>query len=91
MSKARKRLTKAKNNPNGWHFEDLKSLYEAFGFEVSSAKGSHHHAKHPSLKFRLTFIKHSTELPPAYIRDAVEAIEELLNIEGDKGEDNESE
>jgi predicted RNA binding protein YcfA (HicA-like mRNA interferase family) len=89
VAKADKRLQKAKNNPKGWRFEELKSLYEAFGFEVRSGKGSHHVAVHPKLKPRPTVIKHSGELPPEYVKQAVELIEELLQLEGE--EDNESE
>lgn len=86
MTKAAKRLQKARNNPNGWHFEDLKSLYEAFGFQVRSGKGSHHVASHPALNRRLTFIRHSSELPPAYVKNAVAAIDELLRLTGENDE-----
>jgi predicted RNA binding protein YcfA (HicA-like mRNA interferase family) len=80
VTKAEKRLQRARNNPKGWHFEELKSLYEGFGFEVRSGKGSHHVAKHPKIKRRPTFVKHSGELPASYVREAVEAIEELLKM-----------
>lgn len=83
MSKADKRLEKARNNPRGWHFEELKKLYESFDFEVSSAKGSHFVARHPKLKRRQTFIKHRGELPVVYVTDAIELIDELLALEED--------
>ena len=86
MAKADKRLQRARNNPKGWHFEELKSLYETFGFEVHSAKGSHYIAKHPKLNTRPTFVKHSGELPPSYVRTAVQVIEELLRLEGEEDE-----
>lgn len=88
MAKKDKRLQRAKNNPKGWHFDELKRLYEAFGFNVTSAKGSHWVAKHPKIKTRPTFISHSAELPEYYVKDAVEVIEELLSLEE---EDDESE
>lgn len=88
MAKKDKRFQRAKNNKKGWHFDELKRLYEAFGFKVRSAKGSHFVASHPLIKTRPTFIKHSGELPESYVKDAVEAIEEVRNLQG---EDNESE
>lgn len=88
MAKNEKRLQKAKNNKRGWHFEELKRLYEGFGFEVKSAKGSHWVAKHPLIKTRLTFTSHSGELSEYYVKDAVAAIEEVLRLQG---EDDESE
>jgi len=86
VSKAQKRLQKAKNNPKGWHFDELKRLYETFGFDVRSAKGSHHVATHPDLDLRLTFPSHSGELPASYVTNAVEAIEILLRKQGGQNE-----
>jgi predicted RNA binding protein YcfA (HicA-like mRNA interferase family) len=89
VAKADKRLERARNNPKGWRFEELKSLYEAFGFEVQSGKGSHHVARHPRLKARPTFVKHSGELPPEYVKQAVKLIEELLQLEGEEEDESE--
>jgi predicted RNA binding protein YcfA (HicA-like mRNA interferase family) len=88
VAKRDKRLQRAKNNPKGWHFDDLRRLYEAFGFKVKSAKGSHFIARHPLIKIRLTFPNHPGELPASYVKAAVEAIEEVLKVQG---EDDESE
>lgn len=52
--------------------------------DVVSGKGSHHIAKHPKITSRPTFVKHSGELPPAYVRMAVEVIEELLRVEKER-------
>ncbi len=87
MTKAAKRLQKAKNNPKGWRFEELASLYKAFGFEVRSAKGSHHVAVHPDIKTRPTFVKHSGELSEFYVKQAVAVIEELLSIQKEEADD----
>lgn len=87
MSKADKRLQRAKNNPRGWHFEDLRTLYETFGFSVRTAKGSHYVASHPKVRRRPTFKYSSQELSAEYVKEAVEAIEELLNAEGENDED----
>lgn len=86
MAKKDKHLQRAKNNKKGWRFNDLRRLIEAFGFKVTSAKGSHFIARHPLIKTRLTLPNHPGELPESYVKAAVEAIEEVLKLQGEGDE-----
>ncbi|MBL8117852.1 MAG: type II toxin-antitoxin system HicA family toxin [Anaerolineae bacterium] len=76
-------LKKARRNRFGWKPRDLRNLYEGFGFLIRSGKGSHQvvsHPKYPDL--RATYKDHGNdELPPAYIKTAVDRIDTLLERE----------
>lgn len=83
MTKRAKELAKARNNPLGWDFDSLKSLYQKYGFHVESARGSHFTVWHEKLVSQATIVNHPGETPPAYVRKAVAMIDELLALEGE--------
>ena len=78
MARRDKVLERARNNPRGWRFEELRSLLERFGFVIYSGSGSHFLAVHPDSDIRPTLVKHSRELKPGYVRTAVKAIDEVI-------------
>lgn len=66
----------------GWHSADFHTLYLGFGFIKKSGKGSHDVFIHPVFPhIRDTIPNHSQELSPAYARDAVKNVDELLKLE----------
>ncbi|MCE2488523.1 MAG: type II toxin-antitoxin system HicA family toxin [Anaerolineae bacterium] len=77
MARREKVLERARNSPRGWRFEELRSLLERFGFVIYSRSGSHFYAVHPDSDVKPGLVKHSRELPPGYVRNAVRAIDEV--------------
>ena len=48
MTRLENKLARCRNNPKGVSFEEIKSLFEAFGFEVVNySGGSHFSVSHP--------------------------------------------
>ena len=46
MTSKAKLLTKARSNPRGLRFDELRALAEALGFRLERIGGSHHIFKH---------------------------------------------
>ena len=83
MARRDKALKRAKENPKGWRFVELRNLLEMFDFEVHSRKGSHFYAEHPDTDIQPPLVRHSRELGPWYVKTAVRAIEEVIRKQGD--------
>lgn len=66
-----------RRSQHGWKVNDLIMLYTGYGFTIK--QGSNHViVKHPNFPyFRETITRSSSELSPAYIRDAISNIESL--------------
>ena len=86
MVKRVKLLNKAKNNPRGWRYRELENLLRSWGFEIFAGRGSHFVAFHREAGKRVGLVRHSKDLSPGYVRDAVRIIEEVIELERRKNE-----
>jgi predicted RNA binding protein YcfA (HicA-like mRNA interferase family) len=77
MAKCDKLLKKAREAPNNIRFDELCQLAECYGFQFQRQNSSHCTYKHPEYPDLLTFQKCSGTVKPAYVRDLLNAIEEL--------------
>ncbi|MGH2516397.1 MAG: hypothetical protein ACRDHP_12145 [Ktedonobacterales bacterium] len=81
MAKREKLLAKANQSQKGWTRDDVQRLYLAWGFQIH--EGSNHtkyiHPKYPDLFNLVT--RSSGIISPAYVTDAIWAIEELIERE----------
>ncbi|MDX2075533.1 MAG: type II toxin-antitoxin system HicA family toxin [bacterium] len=85
MTKRDKRLKKLRQNPKDVSFDEIKQILEDFGFIHVRTSGSHHTfiAIIGEKNWRLTMPFHRPIKIP-YIKQAIEAIDEILMINSDK-------
>jgi len=62
--------------------ERLRTALESVGFSLVGITGSHWRYAHPALSRRLT-IPYRKPLKPVYVRDALKAIDEVFDDDGD--------
>lgn len=84
MAKKKKALERARSSPKGWRYKKLRSLLVRYGFEIRPGKGSHQVATFPGTDIRVTIVSHSGEVSREYVKDAVEAIDEVIARYGDQ-------
>ncbi len=86
--KATKLFEKMKRNPKGYHPHDFHTLYLGYGFIMKNGKNhdTFIHSEFPQLIDQIP--RHNEELSPAYARDAVKLIEQLLKLKSEKDEEN---
>lgn len=78
MSKLEKKLEKMRQNPRGWRYEEVAGILRRHGFNTDSEGGSHRVFRHPATGERVTLVeKGSGTLLPAYVQDAVAAIDRV--------------
>jgi hypothetical protein len=65
---------------DGWGQNDLRRLYEGFGF-VSREGSKHTIYKHPSYPFLRATVARHNKLAVGYIQDAVKLIDKLKELE----------
>lgn len=65
MAKRDKRLQKARNNPKGVSFDDLRGILENHGFNLDHATGSHH------------IFEHDKTVKPVYVKQVLATIDKL--------------
>lgn len=83
MAKCAKLLEKARRAPNNLRFDDLCKLAECYGFTLQRQEGSHCIYKHSELPRVLTFPKCTGTVKPVYVRELLDAIEELGGPDGE--------
>lgn len=88
MSKREKRLQKLRQNSKNVSFEALKQVLEDYGFEHIRTSGSHHTfiAVIGDKNWRLAVPFHRPIKQP-YVREALKAIDEILQLEQTQEED----
>lgn len=85
-SKVDKQLKKLRQTKTGWRTNDLKPLYEYYGFNVRSGT-KHYIITHPDFPEIRDMLPHSTsELSPDYARDALKSIEKVISYSEEKVE-----
>lgn len=72
---ARKLLKKILASPNNTRFGDVRSLVEAFGFELVRVSGSHYIFTHPAIHELLNLQEIAGEAKPYQIRQFLRLIE----------------
>jgi hypothetical protein len=72
-----KLLDRMRRTPFGWSQDDLRRLYEAYGFEVRQG-ARHLVVRHHEQRDLVTTVARHDERPPAYARTAVRPIEEVM-------------
>lgn len=79
--KAEKLLEKLRQNKAGWRANELKALYEGFGFTIR-AGSNHDVVTHPDYpKLRATLPRHAKELLPTYASQALKNIEAVIALQ----------
>jgi len=87
--KAQKLLDKARRTSSGWTINELKALYEGFGFNIIH-KGNHDFAQHSTNPDLLDTLPRHNKVKDVYVKNAIDKIEKLLARESQKA-DTESE
>ncbi|MCU0512507.1 MAG: hypothetical protein MUE40_08035 [Anaerolineae bacterium] len=78
-SKTDKQLKKLRQTRAGWRADDLRKLYEQYGFRIRSGT-KHDIITHPDFPELRDMLPHSCgELAPDYARDALKSIEKVLS------------
>ena len=87
MTRLRSRLERYRNNPKSVTFHELKSLLEAFGFEVNNySGGSHYSVSHPEYDIIPTMEPNTIPmrkptLLEVYVRRSLRWIEKVIEIQ----------
>lgn len=77
-----KLLGDIRNNPRDVDFKDLRLVLEDFGFRLTQSRGtSHWQARHASLRYLVTIPVHGSRVRPVYVRQALRAIDEVIDRE----------
>ena len=77
-----KLLKRARKSPNTLRFEEVCQLAECHGFLFARQKGTSHRIyKHPKLRDVMNFQSHRGNAKPYQVRQLLDAIEELANLE----------
>lgn len=69
-----------------WNANDLRRLYEGFGF-IGREGSKHTIYKHPSYPFLRATVARHNKLAVGYIQDAVNLIDKLKELEGQGAKD----
>jgi predicted RNA binding protein YcfA (HicA-like mRNA interferase family) len=77
MSRLDRRLARLRQAPSGVRPEELRTVLEAAGFVLKSTRGSHWVYHHPN-GTRPIVIPYRRPLLPVYVRQALDAIDEVL-------------
>lgn len=75
MSKAKKIITKMRNNPRDWNIEDLKTIADWYGL-VHRQPGTSHVTFRSALGLKITVPAHKP-IKPVYIKQFLALIDEL--------------
>lgn len=85
MTKRDKLLQRIRNNPKNVSFEDLRTLLEAYGFELDNVHGSHHTFRNriAGVGVKLVIPYKRPYVKPVYVKQALELIRQILSEEED--------
>ena len=79
MTKRDKLLKKIRQHPKNVSFQELRTLLEAFGFELQRTRGSHHSfVRKSGGRKRLLAVPYAHPLKAVYVRMALALIDEIL-------------
>ena len=78
MVRRERRIERLRRSQTDVSPEQLRSALESVGFEVVRILGSHYHYRHPALP-RLVSIPYRKPVRRAYVREALRAIDEVMN------------
>lgn len=93
MTKREKRLQKIRQNPRNVPFDDLKSVLEDYGFVMRTGKGTSHRfffRKIGDRAWPLTIPFKKPHIKFVYVKQALEAIDEIIELTGEDEEENEN-
>lgn len=87
MTRRRKLLLKAMNNPSGLRFEEFESLIESFGFLLDRQRGSHRlYVRDDVREFVNVQPRADGKAKAAQVRDFMILVQRYsLSLEGDEG------
>lgn len=80
MDRCRALVERAKDNPSGFSFRELRELAECFGFHLARKKGSHHIFKRVGYRRLLNFQDSKGMAKTYQVRQLVSALEELGDL-----------
>jgi predicted RNA binding protein YcfA (HicA-like mRNA interferase family) len=72
----KKLLEKILSGSKNVHFDDFVNLVEAFGFEFSRTRGSHHIFEHPDIPEILNLQNNKGQVKPYQIRQFLQLVEQ---------------
>lgn len=77
MSKFEKKVAKMRNNPQGWGIDDLRPVFERYGFVEGPANpGSHVSFSHPKLE-KINTIPIHKPIKSVYVKQLIDQIDYL--------------
>jgi predicted RNA binding protein YcfA (HicA-like mRNA interferase family) len=74
-----KSLAQMRNNPRGWHIEDLEAVAKRLGFSIRKGSGSHVTFSAKGCPIVVTVPAHKP-LKPAYVRMFVKLADEAKEV-----------
>jgi predicted RNA binding protein YcfA (HicA-like mRNA interferase family) len=83
MTKHDKLLKRIRNNPKNVTFEELRTLLEAYGFEIDTIRGSHHTFRNRvgGVGVKLVIPYKKPYIKQVYVKQAIALIEQILSEE----------
>lgn len=78
MARRERRIERLRRSQTDVSPEQLRTALESVGFELVRILGSHYHFRHPAFP-RLLSIPYRKPVKRAYVRDALRAIDEVIN------------
>ncbi len=78
MARRERRIERLRRSQTDVSPEQLRTALESVGFELVRAQGSHYHYRHPALP-KLVSIPYRRPVKRAYVREALKAIDEVMN------------
>lgn len=82
MARRERRIERLRRSQTDVSPEQLRTALESVGFTLEGITGSHWRYGHPALQRKLV-IPYRRPLKPAYVRDALKAIDEVFGDDGD--------
>ena len=78
MARRERRIERLRRSQTDVSPEQLRTALETVGFEFVRAQGSHYHYRHAAFP-RLVSIPYRRPVKRAYVREALKAIDEVMN------------
>ncbi|GAB4439499.1 MAG: type II toxin-antitoxin system HicA family toxin [Anaerolineae bacterium] len=75
MGRKQKLLQKALNSPRNLRFNEMVTLVEAFGFELSRIGGSHHIFTHPAVDELINIQNVAGQAKPYQVKQFLQLVE----------------
>ena len=81
MARRERRIERLRRSQTDVSPEQLRSVLEGAGFVLERTRGSHYRYFHPALDRQLV-IPYRKPLFPVYVKEALKAIDEVMNDDG---------